>query len=235
MDTIGGDVFTAGDNAYLAGTAKDYRDCYDPTWGRFRGRVHPSPGNHEYESPGAAPYFDYYGADAHMYGLGYYSFELGPAWHVISLNSNIAVTEGSAQGQWLRADLAASSQTKCTIAIWHHPLFTSGPNGDNPRMRDFWRMLYAAGVDIVINGHDHLYERFAPQDPDGRPDPTKGIRQFIAGTGGAMLYQVVAQRPNSEVRVSNFGVLKLTLQADSYQFEFVAVSGGGDRGTDSCH
>ena len=147
MDTIGGDVFTAGDNAYMSGTMQQFRDCYDPFWGRFRGRIHASPGNHEYETPGATPYFDYFGGDAGPSGLGYYSFPLS-AWHVISLNSNIGVTAGSPQGQWLRGDLAASSQAKCTIAIWHHPLFTSGQNGENPNMRDFWRMLYAAGVDV---------------------------------------------------------------------------------------
>ena len=235
MATIGGDVFTAGDNAYFSGTTKEYTDCYDPAWGRFRGRVNPSPGNHEYESPGAAPYFDYYKTDARTPGLGYYSFDLGTAWHVISLNSNIAVTAGSAQGQWLRGDLATFSPIKCTIAIWHHPLFTSGPNGDNPRMREFWSLLYAAGVDIVINGHDHLYERFALQDPDGRPDPSKGIRQFTVGTGGASLYNTVTTRANSEVRIVNYGVLKLTLQADGYQYEFIPVSGAGDAGTASCH
>ena len=233
LDSIGGTVFTAGDNAYFEGTAQQFRECYDPTWGRQKSRTRPSPGNHEYVSPSAAPYFEYFGALAGPPGLGYYSFPVG-AWHAMSLNSNVAVGQGSAQGQWLRADLA-SSQTKCSIAYWHHPLFTSGPNGNNSGMRDFWRMLYEAGVDIIVNGHDHLYERFAPQDPDGFPDPARGIRQFTVGTGGAPLYSVVAVHANSEVRISTFGVLKLTLQADSYQWEFIPVSGAGDSGTGLCH
>jgi hypothetical protein len=233
LDGIGGTVFAAGDIAYLEGTAQQFRDCYDPTWGRQKFRTRPAPGNHEYLSPGAAPYFAYFGALAGPPGLGYYSFPLG-AWHAISLNSNVSVTQGSAQGQWLRADLS-SSPTKCTIAYWHHPLFTSGPNGDNTEMRDFWRMLYAAGVDIILNGHDHLYERFAPQDPDGIPDPAHGIRQFTVGTGGAPLYDLVRIAPNSEVRLKSFGVLKLTLSAETYQWEFIGVSGAGDSGSGSCH
>jgi hypothetical protein len=234
LDTIGGTVFTAGDDAYFSGTAQEFRDCYDPGWGRFKSRTFPAPGNHEYGSPGAAPYFAYFGANAGPPGLGYYSHELGTAWHALSLNSNIAVDSASAQAAWLRMDLAAS-QTKCTIAVMHHPLFTSGPNGDNPGMRDFWRILYTAGVDVVVNGHDHLYERFAPQDPDGRPDPTNGIRQFTVGTGGASLYNFVTVRANSEVRISTWGVLKFTLQTDSYEWQFIPVSGAGDSGTGSCH
>ena len=233
LDGIGGTVFAAGDNAYLEGTAQEYRDCYDPTWGRQKFRTRPTPGNHEYLSPGAAPYFAYFGALAGPAGLGYYSFPLG-AWHAISLNSNVAVGQSSAQGQWLRADLG-SSQTKCSIAYWHHPLFTSGPNGNNTEMREFWRMLYAAGVDIIVNGHDHMYERFALQDPDGFPDPLRGIRQFTAGTGGAPLYDPVKISANSEVRIKAFGVLKLTLSAETYQWEFIAASGAGDSGTGSCH
>jgi calcineurin-like phosphoesterase family protein len=234
LDAIGGTVFTAGDNAYPAGTAQQYLDCYDPTWGRQRGRTRPTPGNHEYvASPVAASYFEYFGAAAGPPGLGYYSFELG-AWHAISLNSNIGVGQRSAQGQWLQADLA-SNQTKCSLAYWHHPRFTSGPNGDNAEMVEFWRLLYAAGVEIVVNGHDHLYERFAPQDPDGFPDPARGIRQFTVGTGGAPLYDVAALKANSEAVVRSFGVLRLTLEQNSYSWEFIAVSGRGDSGVGSCH
>lgn len=233
LDAIGGTVFTAGDNAYFSATRQEFRDCYDPTWGRHRSRTRPVPGNHEYVSPEAAPYFEYFGANAGPPGLGYYSFELG-AWHAIALNSNVAVDARSPQAQWLLADLA-SSRAKCSIAYWHHPLFTSGPNGNNPRMREFWRMLYESGVDVVVTGHDHDYERFAPQDPDGGFDPVRGIRQFIVGTGGAPLYNFVTVRANSEVRMSTYGVLKLTLQADSYQWEFIPVSGAGDSGSASCH
>ena len=233
LDGIAGTVFAAGDNAYMSGTAQQYHDCYDPGWGRHKGRTRPAPGNHEYESPGAAGYFDYFGPNAGPAGQGYYSFALGN-WHAISLNSNIDVAEGSAQGRWLQFDLA-SHPSKCTLAYWHHPLFSSGPNGDNPGMRAFWRILYNAGVDVVVVGHDHLYERFAAQDPDGRFDPTRGVRQFTAGTGGANLYNFVTVRANSEKRISAYGVLKLTLEADRYDWEFMPAGGERDRGSDVCH
>lgn len=233
LDGIGGTVFTLGDNAYFSGTAAEFRDCYNPTWGRHRSRTRPTPGNHEYGSPGAAPYFDYFGASAGPRGLGYYGFDIG-GWHAIALNSNIDVGSESAQAAWLRSDLA-SSRARCTIAYWHHPLFTSGPDGDSPRMRDFWRILYDAGAEIIMTGHEHLYERFAPQSPDGAADPVRGIRQFIVGTGGAFLYQPVAIRANSDVRISTFGVLKLTLSADRYDWEFVSVTGPRDSGSGSCH
>jgi calcineurin-like phosphoesterase family protein len=234
LDSIPGTVFTAGDNAYQEGTAQQFLDCYDPTWGRQKSRTRPAPGNHEYaSSPVAAPYFEYFGFAAGPPGLGYYSFDLG-AWHAISLNSNIGYGLSSAQVQWLRADLG-SNQAKCTLAYWHHPRFSSGPNGSHAEMQDFWRVLYAAGVEIIVNAHDHLYERFAPQDPDGVPDPIGGIRQFVAGTGGAHLYDVVQIKANSEVRVRSFGVLKLTLEPDSYRWEFIPVAGAGDSGTGMCH
>jgi hypothetical protein len=240
LDGIGGSVFTAGDNAYLQGTAQQFRDCYDPFWGRHKGRTFPSPGNHDYDSPGAVGYFEYFGAQAGTPGVGYYVVPLAltSAWHVVSLNSNfdygVGVSQNSPQGQWLKADLAANRK-KCTLVYWHYPLFTSGPNGDQAPMRDFWRILYDAGVDVVVNGHDHLYERFARQDPEGHFDPTRGIREFIVGTGGAMLYSRVTNRANSEVLISNYGVLKFTLEPASYQWDFIPVSGPGDHGSDSCH
>ncbi len=207
---IGGTVFALGDNAYQSGTRQEYLDCYEPTWGRHKGRTRPVPGNHEYESPGAAPYFDYFGANAGAFGLGYYSFDLG-AWHAIALNSNVPMGPGSAQGAWLRADLTAN-RSRCTVAYWHHALFTSGPSGGTPGTRELWRQLYDAGVDVVLNGHDHLYERFAPQDPNGVPDPARGIRGFIVGTGGGVLHQRTSSAANGEfVRVGAFGVLRLTL------------------------
>jgi hypothetical protein len=233
LDAIGGTVFALGDQAYFSGTADEYRRCYDPTWGRHKGRTRPVPGNHEYLSAGAAPYYAYFGANAGPPGLGYYSFDLG-SWHAIALNSNIDVSAGSAQAAWLRGDLAAS-RTRCTIAYWHHPLFTSGPDGPSPEMRDVWRLLYDAGADVVLNGHEHLYERFGPQDPGGAADLSRGIRQFVAGTGGAFLYQPIAVRPNSERQLTTFGVLKLTLQADGYQWDFIPVSGPGDSGSGICH
>jgi hypothetical protein len=234
LDGIAGTVFTLGDNAYSSGTAREYRDCYDPSWGRHKNRTRPVPGNHEYESPGAAPYFDYFGFNAGPGGLGYYSFDLG-AWHAVALNSNISALRNSVQGQWLRADLAAT-QSRCTIAYWHHPLFTSGPDGDSVEMRDFWRILYEAGAELVLVGHDHDYERFAPQNPDGGRDPARGIREFVVGTGGATPYPFVNIQANSEARLTGlFGVLKLALHADGYQWEFVSPSGVGDAGAGSCH
>jgi len=238
LEGMGGTVFTLGDNAYDHGTAKEFRECYDPAWGRVKGQTRPTLGNHEYEA-GADPnnYFDYFGTSAAgARGQGYYSFELGPNWHAIALNSNIAHGRASPQGQFLINDLAAS-RTKCTIAYWHHPLFTSGQNGPTLSVRDLWRILYDANVDIVLNGHDHLYERFRPQDPDGRPDPQRGIQQFIVGTGGAFLYDFITMAPNSERRLRMFGVLKLTLDTDTYRWEFVQASSGAalDSGTGTCH
>ena len=234
LDNINGYIFTLGDNAYFQGTRQQYRDCYDTTWGKHKGRTFPVPGNHEYESPGALPYFEYFGEMAGgPQGQGYYSFEVGD-WHAIALNSNIAAGASSAQVAWLRSDLAAS-RTKCTIAYWHHPLFTSGPDGDTQSMRELWRILYEANAEIVLNAHEHMYERFAPQDPDGRPDSVRGIRQFIAGTGGAFLYQPSTLHPNSEIRISSFGILKLTLSSDRYQWEFIPLAGATDGGSGTCH
>jgi hypothetical protein len=231
LDTIGGTVFTLGDHAYFQGTRQQFLDCYDPTWGRHRDRTRPSPGNHDYEQPGAAPYFEYFGALAEP-PRGYYSFELG-SWHAISLNSNINTGPGSTQANWLRDDLTAS-RARCTIAYWHHPLFSSGPSGNHANMREFWRLLYEARAEIVLSAHDHLYEVFSRQDPDGRPDSARGIRQFIVGTGGALLYDVAVVQPNSAVRIKSFGVLKLTLETDRYAWEFIPVSGQGDSGSGVC-
>lgn len=238
---IGGTVFALGDNAYFGGTTREYRDCYDPAWGREKGRTFPVPGNHEYDGGSAAgPYFDYFGANAYLggpgRGFGYYSFDFGnpPSWHAIALNSNLSTSEGSPQGQWLKNDLAAS-RTKCTIAYWHHPLFTNSQNGPQNFTRDFWRQLYTAGADVVLSGHDHVYERFAAQDPDGRLDPARGIREFVVGTGGAFLYQFLGRAFNSEVQIRAFGVLKLTLNAESYDWQFIPVSGPGDSGIGQCH
>ncbi|HSC29981.1 MAG TPA: metallophosphoesterase [Vicinamibacterales bacterium] len=235
LDHIGGTVFAAGDLAYPSGTAANLQNCYHPSWGRHRSRTMPVPGNHEYESPNAAPYFAYFGPNAGPPGLGYYSYDLG-AWHVVALNSEIDIRAGSAQDEWLRADLAAHA-VHCTVAYLHRPRFSSGPHGNNPGLHDLWGTLYAFGVDIVLSAHDHLYERFAPQDPAGRADPERGIRQFIVGTGGAALYPPKAIRPNSERTGSEWGVLALTLRSGEYSWEFVPAEGGRfrDAGTGSCH
>jgi acid phosphatase type 7 len=246
LDGIGGTVFTLGDNAYPNGRAEDFSRCYDPAWGRHKARTRPAPGNHDYNSPGAQPYYDYYGTNAGPSGAGYYSYNLG-AWHIIALNSDAGVATGGGQEAWLRQDLAANADSKCTLAYWHHPLFSSGQNGNNPYMRATFRILYENNADLVLTGHDHTYERFAPQDADGRPDPTRGIRQFVVGTGGMVpLYQFTSSQPNSERKETSLtrdpkdhathGVLKLTLNADSYGYEFITVGRGTlDAGSGTCH
>jgi 3',5'-cyclic AMP phosphodiesterase CpdA len=235
LDAIPGIVFTAGDNAYFQGSREEFARCYHPAWGRHRPRTRPSPGNHDYDMPGAAGYFEYFGEAAAPWAPGYYSYDAGP-WHVVSLNSNIPAGEGSPQLEWLRADLAAHRST-CSLAYFHHPLFSSGQHGPELHVRALWTVLYDQGVDVVVSGHDHIYERFAPQDPAGRPDGGRGIRQFIAGTGGAALTPVGAGRINSEARASVWGVLKLTLRATSYEWEFVPAAGYTfrDAGTGLCH
>nr|WP_052170743.1 metallophosphoesterase [Massilia sp. JS1662] len=231
-------VLALGDLTYPNGAMKEFTDCYAPTWGRFKDRTWPAPGNHEYYTPGAKPYFDWWGARA---GRGYYSFELG-TWHIISLDSNLAPAQHAAQLDWLRADLAAHP-ARCTLAYWHHPLYSSGGHGSIPKMRDAWQLLYAAGAELVLSGHDHDYERFAPQDADGRLDPTHGIRQFVVGTGGAYPTPFLLTVPHSEVRDSNrTGVLRLRLYTGGYGWEFVEstrVSSFGiappDHGSAACH
>jgi hypothetical protein len=236
LDEIPGTVFTVGDNAYPAGAPQDFANCYGPTWGRHRGRTRPTPGNHDYQSPGAAGYFDYFGASAGVPGEGYYGYRLG-AWHIIALNSEISAFPGSAQYEWLRAEVAANP-ARCVLAYFHTPVFGSGTNGSNPHMQAVWTVLYASGADVIVTGHNHSYERFAPQDPNGRPDPARGIRQFVVGTGGALLTGFSSVRANSEIRNgTTWGVLKLTLYADRYDWEFVPVRGQAfsDRGSAGCH
>jgi hypothetical protein len=234
LDRFPGTVFTAGDNAYITGTRSEFQNCYAPNWGRHLSRTRPVAGNHEYAS-GAQAYFEYFGSSAGPGGAGYYGYYVGP-WRVIALNSEIPSGPGSAQLTWLRSELS-SQRPLCTAAIWHRPLFSSGNHGDNPDMRDVWRSLYEFNVDLVINGHDHSYERFAPQDPDGRFDPALGIREFVVGTGGAPLYQFSNVRPNSEVRASAWGVAAFTLTGTGYQWEFAPVEGESfrDAGTGACH
>jgi hypothetical protein len=233
LDNISGTIFATGDIAYFQGSRDDFMRCYHPTWGRHRARTRPTPGNHEYESPGAAPYFEYFGSNAGPAGLGYYRFTLG-AWSIFSLNSNAPSEEGSAQLAWLRRELASSS-SRCTLAYWHHPLVSSGPNGDHRHMSATWRVLQDFRVDLVIAGHEHSYERFGRLDADGRPSPD-GIRQFVVGTGGARLTPLFRMKPGSEERASTWGVLKLTLRSDGYTWEFVSVPSVAysDRGQDVC-
>lgn len=229
LDAIPGEIFTAGDDAYPSGTAQQFHDCYGPTWGRFKDRTRPSPGNHEFHSGGATPYFDYFGGNAGNPTTGYYSYDIG-AWHAIVLNSECdqvgGCQSGSAQEEWLHHDLL-SHPTVCTLAYWHKPLFSSGgTHGNDLEMKPFWDDLYAEHASIVINGHDHDYERFAPQDPDGKSDPTHGIREFVVGTGGKSHRPFAKPLPSSEVRDwSAYGVLKLTLHPKSYDWEFIPEAG----------
>jgi hypothetical protein len=235
LDRIPGTVFTVGDHAYPAGTAKQYRDCYEPTWGRHKTRTRPSPGNHDYLTSKASGYFDYFGESAGPDRRGYYSYEAG-AWHVVSLNSAVPADARSEQVKWLREDLAAHP-TPCTLAYWHIPVFSSGAHGNSLHMLEVWKVLYEARADVIVNGHDHDYERFAPQDPRGRKDPARGIRAFVVGTGGGGVYRFKRIRPNSEVRnYSTYGVLRLTLGATSYEWDFVQVAGVPfkDSGTSQC-
>jgi hypothetical protein len=234
LDRLDGDILALGDLAYERGSRKDFRACYDPTWGRFKTRTWPAPGNHEYRTDGAAGYFAYWGERAGVAGEGYYSFDYG-AWHVISLNSSIDAETGSSQDAWLARDLA-KTKARCILAFWHHPVFSSGRHGSNPKMLDLLRRLYAAGASIILAGHEHLYERFARQNPDGRADPARGIRLFTVGTGGAQRYRFDDIQPNSEVRFNDaWGVLRLELEPDRYRWAFIAVDGREiDRGRDDC-
>jgi hypothetical protein len=240
LASINGTVVTLGDNVYDSGAPSEFANCFDPTWGRSKERIRPAIGNHDYLTPGAAGYFGYFGATAGDPTKGYYSYDVG-SWHIVALNSNCSQAggcgAGSPQEQWLRTDLAAHP-TACTLAYWHHPRFSSGEHGSFVTMQPIWQTLYDAGADVVLNGHDHDYERFAPQDPTGTADPTRGIREFVVGTGGKNHYGFNAPIANSEVRNDKtFGVLKLTLHANSYDWTFVPEAGKSfsDSGSTACH
>ena len=240
LGKIPGTVFTLGDHTYPWGTAQAYEECYDPTWGRFKKRTKPALGNHDYYREGAAGYFNYFGARAGSPGKGYYSYDPGN-WHIVVLNSNCNKVGGcgkrSRQGRWLRRDLA-NHRARCTLAYFHHPLFSSGEHGNIAAVRPFWRALYRANADVVLSGHDHSYERFGPQRPDGTLDRRRGIQEFVVGTGGASHYGFSRIKPHSRARNANtFGVLKLTLKARSYEWKFVPVAGKTftDSGKNRCH
>jgi hypothetical protein len=233
LDGIEGTIFTLGDHAYANGTKAEFAKCYGPTWGRHKARTRPTPGNHDYLTERGRPYFDYFGDAAGSREKGYYSFDLG-AWHIISLNSSTP-ERLPAQVRWLREDLAAHP-VDCVLAYWHEPVFSSGPHTPEKTMLELWSILYKAGADVVMNGHDHLYERFAPQDDRGRP-AAGGIRQFIVGTGGGGVYKFGRVAANSEVRDNkSYGVLKLTLSTGRYAWEFVPTPSSPlrDSGTGTC-
>jgi hypothetical protein len=234
-------VFTLGDNAYEYGTIEEYEQCYDPTWGRHKARTRPAPGNHEYARGNAEGYFSYFGAAAGDRSQGYYSYDLG-AWHIVVLNTSnhcrlILCDKGSPQETWLRADLAAHGNL-CTLAIWHDPLFSSGRvHGSSEYIQPFWEALFQYGADVVANGHEHNYERFAPQNPSGQLDSDFGIREFVVGTGGESHYSRGDSLPNSEAgNGKTYGVLKLTLHPSAYSWDFMPVSGDfRDTGDGTCH
>lgn len=240
LDNIPGTVMAVGDLAYPDGSKENFQ-CYDKTWGRAKSRTRPSPGNHEFHSASATPYFDYFGPAAGDPKTGYYSYDLG-SWHIIVLNSECkdvsGCDAGSPQEKWLRADLAAH-RVACTLAYWHKPLFSSGgAHGNALEIKPLWDALYQANADVVINGHDHDYERFAPQNPDGAPDPSRGIREFVVGTGGKNHRPFGTPKPNSEARdATAFGVLKLTLKPKSYDWQFIPEEGKTftDSGSGTCH
>ena len=236
LDSIPGTVFTTGDNAYADGTAAEFAACYEPTWGRHKARTRPAPGNHDYHTSGASAYYAYFGAAAGPVGRGYYSYDLG-AWHIVSLNSAVRMRAGSEQEQWLRADLAASTAT-CTLAYWHRPRFSSGSHGSSAASAPLWQALYDAGAEVVLVGHDHNYQRFAPQTAAGDRDDARGIREFVVGTGGGSHYTFVTPIANTEVfNTDTYGVLKLTLYVERYVWEFIPVTGGTfrDAGVGTCH
>ncbi|WP_220699306.1 DUF7594 domain-containing protein [Nocardioides cavernaquae] len=229
-------VFAAGDNAYPDGTLSNYNTNYHPSWGQFKARTIPAPGNHEYHTSGASGYFDYFGALAGPNRNGWFSKDIGN-WHVISLNSEVNMAAGSPQETWLRQDLAANSKP-CTIAMWHSPLFTSGSHGPDSSVRPLYQALYDHNADVVVTGHNHNYERFAPMNPSGAVDNTRGIRHFVNGAGGSSHYNFTSVAANSQARnADTYGVLKFTLHANSYDWQFVPESGKTwtDSGTTACH
>jgi acid phosphatase type 7 len=246
IEQIPGTVFAAGDLAYDSGTAEEFSKCYDTTWGKFKDRTRPTPGNHEYGSRGGLAYFAYWGERAGPQGKGYYSYDLG-AWHVVALNTNCDAPgvggcgAGSEQEKWLKKDLEQHTES-CIVAYGHHALYSSGllkRHAVHPELRDLWRDLYAAHADLMLAGHEHSYERFAPQDADGRPDPKHGIREIVVGTGGRSHDPLGLATPNSEQRnADTFGVLKLTLSPVKYTWEFIPVNGEEgyhDSGEGTCH
>jgi hypothetical protein len=225
-----------GDTTYPNGLLSEFEDCYEPTWGRFKNRTLPAPGNHEYYTPEAVGYYTYFGNIAGPDRRGYYSVDLGK-WHIVSLNSNLTPALHQRQLDWLKIDLA-EHPAKCTLAFWHHPYYSSGGHGNNDLAASMWKVLLAADVDVVLSGHDHDYERFSPQDAKAQRDDKHGIRAFVVGTGGARLTPFLFEQPNSEVRDnSTAGILRLNLKDSSYEWEFIPVPGGhlNDSGSGLCH
>lgn len=236
-------VLPLGDAQYDTGRLRQYRASYRLSWGVFLSKSFPTPGNHDYEaSSTASGYLRYFGNRATPPGAsanGYYSYNVG-TWHLISLNSNctfVGCGSGSAQYQWLKGDLQSHPQD-CTLAYWHAPRFSSGPHGNTTSVQPFWNLLYRYGAEVVLNGHDHIYERFAPQNAAGAKDTKYGLREFIVGTGGAQHYWIDKVKPHSLVRNTKaFGVLRMALHSGGYGWSFRPVAGATfkDSGTGTCH
>jgi hypothetical protein len=234
MGELGGITLLAGDLAYDSGTLDEFRRCFDPAFGRFRDRLWAVPGNHEYLTPNATGYFAYFGERAGPDRSGYYALRIN-GWRVLMLNSMLPMQRYTRQYEWVRQELDGAP-ARCTLAVWHHPFDTSGPNGPHPMQRDMWELLYDNHADVVVSAHDHLYERHAPQDPSQRPDPARGVRLFISGGGGAPPYQRARAAANSEVMRSTHGMLRLKLEPALYEWEYLGVNGSVlDRGLTICH
>jgi len=231
LDSIPGTIFAVGDNAYDRGTLSEFTNCYDPTWGRYKDRIKPVPGNHEYLTSGASGYFQYFNNIP-----SYYAYTLG-SWRIYALNSEIDVSTSSEQVKWLQADLA-TNPSQCVLAYWHRPRWSSGTHhGSDETFQTLWQILSAAGAELVINGHEHNYERFAPMNAAGQAD-SLGLREFVVGTGGRDLYDFGRILPNSEVQNdTSFGVLNFTLRPTGYDWQFVPAAGSTftDSGSTECH
>jgi hypothetical protein len=242
LHPAGAVVATLGDHVYGGATLRLFHACYGPSWGFARGRTRPSAGNHDYDTPGAAGYFAYFGSAAGPRGRGWYSYNAG-TWHVVVMNSNCAEVggcyRGSEQERWLRGDLA-HHRARCTLAYWHHPLFTSDEyTGRATNTIPLWDALYDAGAELILNGHAHQYERFAPQRPGGAADSSGGIREFVVGTGGKSHSDLASSPAAHSQRRDNrtFGVLRLALEAGAYSWRFLPVAGRSftDSGAGTCH
>jgi acid phosphatase type 7 len=242
LEKISGTVFVAGDLAYERGSPAEFENCYNATWGEFKARTRPALGNHEYGDPKATGYFQYWGEQAGPVGKGYYSYDLG-TWHIVVLNTNCLLKTvggcgaGSPEEAWLKQDLAAHINA-CVLAYGHHPLFSSGflrSHARHPELKTFWQGLYAAHAALVLAGHEHSYERLAPQNPDGQADPERGIREIVVGTGGRSHLPLGFATANSEVRnTDTYGVLKLTLSPGRYTWQFIPEEGKTFTDSGSC-
>lgn len=233
MDNLGGEILFAGDLAYDRGTFEEFMRCFDPAYARLRSRFWAVPGNHEYMTTGATGFFSYFGDRAGTDFTGFFALRIA-GWQVLMLNSNVPMTRGSRQLEFVRQQL--QSAPRCTLAVWHHPFDSSGPNGPNPQQRDLWELLYNNNADVVVAAHDHLYERHAPMNSSGQSDPVRGVRLFISGGGGAPPYQRARAAIRSELLISTHGVLRLKLEPALYEWEFLGVNGSVlDRGLNICH